>query len=270
MLRRACDAWRRWRDDRICRRQAIPDALWQLTLARYPFLRWRSADDLTRLRRLTTLFLARKEFSGAQGFVVTDEIAVAVSAQAVLPVLNLGLGLYDGFVGIVMHGDAVVAQREVVDDNGVVHEFEEELAGEAMQGGPVMLSWHDVDAAGTSDPWGYNVTVHEFVHLIDMVDGIADGVPALRNRQAREVWLSVMQPAYTDFCRQVDADQPVSVDPYAAESIDEFFAVTSEAFFVDPDGLHQAMPQVYRLLTRYFGQDPRSGRSDASLVPMSG
>ena len=99
---------------------------------------------------------------------------------------------------------------------------------------------------------------------------IADGVPALRDRRAREAWLSVMEPAYTDFCGQVDADRPVSIDPYAAESIDEFFAVTSEAFFVDPDGLHQAMPQVYRLLTSYFGQDPRSARFDASLTPMSG
>lgn len=268
MFRRACGAWRRWRDDRICRRQAIPEALWQLTLARYPFLTWRTIDDLERLRRLTTLFLARKEFSGAQGFVVTDEIAVAVSAQAVLPVLNLGLGLYDGFVGIVIHGDAVVAQREVVDDDGVVHQFEEELAGEAMHGGPIMLSWHDVDAAGTSDLWGYNVTVHEFAHVIDMVDGLADGVPALGDRRAREAWLLVMEAAYADFCLQVDADRPVSIDPYAAESIDEFFAVASEVFFVDPDALHEAMPPVYRLLADYYGQDPRAAQLTENTASM--
>jgi Mlc titration factor MtfA (ptsG expression regulator) len=262
-----CDAWRRWRDDRVCRSHAIPDDLWNLTLARYPFLVWRSAEDQARLRRLTALFLARKEFSGAQGFVVTDEIAVAVSAQAVLPVLNLGLGLYDGFIGIVMHSDAVVAQREVIDEDGVVHRFEEELVGEAMHGGPVMLSWLDVDAAGNSDPWGYNVTIHEFAHVIDMVDGAADGVPALRDREARVAWLSVMERAYADFCQQVDDDQPVSIDPYAVEAIDEFFAVTSETFFVDPDGLHQTMPQVYRLLADYFGQDPRAAIPDRELAP---
>ncbi|MDO9315288.1 MAG: zinc-dependent peptidase [Burkholderiaceae bacterium] len=266
MLRWACGTWRRWRDDRICRRYAIPDTLWQLTLARFPFLTWRTSEDQSRLRRLTTLFLARKEFSGAQGFVVTDEIAVAVSAQAVLPVLNLGLGLYDGFVGIVMHSDAVVAQREVIDEDGIVHQFEEELSGEAMHGGPVMLSWHDVDAAGVSDSWGYNVAIHEFAHVIDMVDGAADGVPALRDREARAAWLSVMEPAYADFCVQVDSDQSVPIDPYAAESIDEFFAVTSESFFVDPGGLHQAMPQVYRLLAGYFGQDPLAAPPGRNLA----
>ncbi len=256
MLRQARSAWRRWRDDRTCSRHAIPDSLWRLTLARYPFLTWRSADDLHRLRRLCTLFLARKEFSGAHGFAVTDEMAVAVGAQAVLPILNLGLHFYGGFIGIVVHGDAVVAQREVIDDDGVVHRFEEELVGEAMQGGPVMLSWHDVDAAGAADEWGYNVTIHEFVHLIDMVDGSADGVPPLRDRAARDDWLAVMAPAYADFCARVDAEQATAIDPYAAESIDEFFAVSSEAFFVDPAGLHRAMPQVYGLLADYFGQDP--------------
>ena len=270
MLGQACSAWRRWRDDRICRRHAIPDALWELTLARYPFLTWRSTDEQLLLRRLATLFLARKEFSGAQGFVVTDEIAVAVAAQAVLPVLKLGLGLYDGFVGIVMHDDAVVARREVVDDDGVVHHFEEELSGEAMHGGPVMLSWTDVAAASLSDPWGYNVTIHEFAHVIDMADGMADGVPALRDSRSRQAWLSVMEPAYADFCQRVDADQPVAIDPYAAESIDEFFAVASETFFVDPDTLHQAMPRVYDLLADYFGQSPRNDLQARARTPASG
>ena len=41
----------------------------------------------------------------------------------------------------------VVAHREVMDDAGVVHQYEEVLAGEAMPDGPVMLSWHDVQQA---------------------------------------------------------------------------------------------------------------------------
>jgi Mlc titration factor MtfA (ptsG expression regulator) len=85
VLARVQAAWRRWREDRACRRHAIPDALWQLTLVRYPFLSWRPAEQLIRLRRLATLFLTQKEFSGAHGLVVTDEMAVAVAAQAGRP-----------------------------------------------------------------------------------------------------------------------------------------------------------------------------------------
>ena len=73
-------------------------------------------------------------------------MAVTIAAQACLPVLHFGPGdqplrWYDDFVGIVVHPDEVLARREVVDDDGVVHEYEEPLAGEAMPEGPVMLSW---------------------------------------------------------------------------------------------------------------------------------
>ena len=263
MLARAQAAWQRWREDRVCRQHAIPDALWQLTLARNPFLGWRSAEQLIRLRRLATLFLARKEFSGAHGLVVTDEMAVAVAAQAVLPILNLddGLKLYEGFIGIVMHSDAVVAPREVMDDDGVVHEYDEELAGEAMQNGPVMLSWRDVKAAAEAashTDWAYNVTIHEFAHVIDMVNGGADGVPPLRDRAARRRWIGVMETAYADFCAQVDAQRQTLVDPYAADSIEEFFAVAVETFYVQPLELQRAAPSVYQLFADYFREDPAS------------
>ncbi|MFX8164686.1 zinc-dependent peptidase, partial [Acinetobacter baumannii] len=83
----------------------------------------RSAADLADLRRLCSLFLATKEFHGADGFEVTDEVAVAVAAQACLPVLRLGLSWYDGFVGIVMHAGEVVARRRFEDEHGIVHEY---------------------------------------------------------------------------------------------------------------------------------------------------
>ena len=139
LLERAWSARRRWLDARTLRRRPIPDELWRLTLERHPFLAWRSVPDLVRLRELATLFLARKEFFGADGLLVTDEMAVAIAAQAALPVLRLGLGLYDGFVGIVVHRDQVLARREETDDDGIVHQFDEELSGEAMQGGPVAM-----------------------------------------------------------------------------------------------------------------------------------
>ena len=97
--------WRRRREARVLLQRAIPDSLWLHTLQRYPFLHQRDEADRAELRRLATLFLADKEFSGAGGLVVTDEMAVAVAAQACLPILRLGLASYDSFVGIVMNMD---------------------------------------------------------------------------------------------------------------------------------------------------------------------
>ena len=87
---------KRWRDSRTLARRAIPDPLWRLTLARFTFLSWRNEADVAQLRDMATLFLADKEFTGAQGLRVDDEMAVAIAAQACLPVLKLGLAWYDG------------------------------------------------------------------------------------------------------------------------------------------------------------------------------
>jgi Mlc titration factor MtfA (ptsG expression regulator) len=248
--------WRRRREARTLSHRAIPDELWLLTLSRFPFLASRSADDLQRLRELSTLFLADKEFAGMQGLEVDNGMAVAIAAQACLPILRLGMSQYDGFKGIVVHPDLVVARREVMDEDGVVHHYDEELSGEAMEGGPVMLSWRDVADAGDSAAWGYNVVVHEFAHVLDMRDGAPDGVPLLPDRAARERWLSVLEPQWQDFCHCVDAGEDTLIDPYGAESIDEFFAVASEVFFVDAAAMRAEHSALYDLLAGYYRQDP--------------
>ena len=193
MITRLWSALQRRREARTLARRAIPEPCGRLTLARFPFLARRSASDVPRLRDMATLFLARKEFGGPSDTPVSDEMAVAVAAQACLPVLELGLAWYDAFVGIVIHPDAVQVRREVMDDAGIVHEYDETLSGEAMEGGPMMLSWRDVAESGESAEWGYNVVIHEFAHVIDMRDGVADGIPPLSSRVAREHWAEMLQ-----------------------------------------------------------------------------
>jgi MtfA peptidase len=249
--------WRRRRVSRALRERAIPDPLWDELLARYEFIAGRSAADLQQLRRLSSLFLDRKEFHAAGGLVLDDGMALAVAAQACLPVLHLGLEAYEGFVGIVLHPDEVVAPRSVTDEHGIVHEYEEPLAGEAMEGGPLMLSWRDVAEAGLGREGAYNVVIHEFMHVLDMADGREpDGAPPLPDAAARRHWLQVMEAGHDRLCRAVDAGRATVLDPYGCEGVDEFFPVASEAFFVDPHGLRDEAPALYALLAGYFRQDP--------------
>jgi Mlc titration factor MtfA (ptsG expression regulator) len=245
----------------------IPDAAWQATLARYPFLAERPAADAERLRHLAAEFLRDKEFHGAHGFVITDEVALAVAAQAVLPVLYLkgGLNWYDDFVGIVIHPSEVVARRKTTDETGVVHEYDEVVAGEAMDRGPVMLSWQDVLASSITREEGYNVVIHEFAHKIDMRAGEADGCPPLppgfrgtpSARDARHAWLAVLKPAFEAFrektivAERFGGEEPW-LDPYGAESISEFFAVACEAYFVNRDQFRSEFAGLASLFDEFF------------------
>jgi MtfA peptidase len=215
------------------------------------------------IRRLTSLFLDRKEFHAAGGLQLTDAMAVAIAAQAVLPVLRLGLDRYNGFLGLVVHPDQVVARREIEDHDGVVHLYDEPLSGEAMHGGPIMLSWRDVrgvrhqaDSAGTSAGAAYNVVIHEFAHVLDMEDGLADGVPLLPTDLPRAEWQRAMSVAYNRFTERLEAGETTIIDPYGAESTEEFFAVASEAFFISPDALAAESPELYACFVRFYKQNP--------------
>ena len=235
----------------------IPDSLWQSVLARYPFLSHRAPAELERVRALAADFLAHKEFTGANGFVITDEVALSIAAQAVLPVLHLGLAWYGDFVGIVVHPDEVVAKRTAMDEAGVVHHWEEVIAGEAMDRGPVMLSWRDVASAAQGAHENYNVVIHEFVHKIDMRDGAADGCPPLRSAAARKAWLEVMQREYAAFREKAIVAERFGgdetwLDPYGATSIDEFFAVAAEGYFVAPQRFREEHAALAQLFDGFF------------------
>lgn len=250
-------AWLRWRESRALARRAIPDALWRRTLKRFKFLP-AQGPDAEELRRLCSLFLDCKEFTGAQGLIVRDDMAVAIAAQACLPILHLGLSVYDGFVGIVVHASSVRARREAIDENGIVHTYDEVLSGEAVEGGPVTLSWRDVRGASHTAEDGYNVVIHEFAHVLDMGNGRLDAMPALPAAIDKALWAQTWSQAHATFNLQVDQGQPTLLDPYGAESMEEFFAVAVEAFFVAPTSLHRTDPALYDLMRQYFSQDPLS------------
>lgn len=230
----------------------IPDALWARTVAGLPFLAALAVDERRRLKTLAERFLADKEFSAAGGLMLSDEICVAIAAQGCLPVLNLGLAAYAGWVGIVVYPDEFVVPRRIQDDDGVVHEYDDVLSGEAWAGGPLLVSWRDVQQAGD----GYNVVIHEFAHKLDMLNGEADGIPALHSDLTVDAWERAFFPAYEDFCRRVDGGEETAIDPYAAEAPEEFFAVLSECFFETPALVAGDYPALYALLRRYYRQDP--------------
>ncbi len=257
-LQRWQQRWRGRREQAALERRAIPDDLWKRTLVRYPFLRRRDPADAAELRRLTSLFLDRKEFSTVGGLRLQDAIAVAIAAQAVLPVLRLGLAPYDGFVGIVVTPDEVPVQREITDEAGVVHEIDEPLHGESVPGGPVMLSWRHVRGLGVAagDGTAYNVVIHEFAHVLDMGNGALDGMPALPPDIEASQWRRTMTAEYEAFCLRVDAAEPTVIDPYGAEAPEEFFGVACEAFFVEPEKTKGEHPALYEMFARYFRQDP--------------
>jgi Mlc titration factor MtfA (ptsG expression regulator) len=235
-----------WRRKRVLAKHRVEDALWHEATAGLSFI-----PKSEKLRQLVLLFLAEKEFAGAQGMEVTDTMRVSIAAQACLPILELGLDWYAGFTGIVVYPGDFRVRRAETDEHGVVHEWDDDLAGEAMPGGPVVLSWD----ATANDPQ-INVVIHEFAHKLDMLNGAADGLPPLHPGMERGAWSAAFEEAYQGFCDALERGKDTWLDPYAAEHPSEFFAVISEAFFKHPAETRRRYPDVYEQLKLFYRQDP--------------
>jgi len=246
----------RKRRRRVIEKTPLSDRHWREACDALPFLDGLLPAELARLRELVVLFLDAKEMAGAGGLALTDEIRLSIALQACLPILNLGIEYYDGWVGIIVYPGEFVAPRELHDEDGVVHEYDEAITGEAWSQGPVILSWEDAAQSAERSDEGYNVVIHEFAHKLDMLNGEPDGMPPLHADMDRNAWHDALAAAYRDFCRRADSGEDTTIDPYAAEAPGEFFAVMSEAFFEIPDVVLAEYPELYAQLRQFYRQDP--------------
>lgn len=247
---------RKWKRKRLLTAAAIPESQWRDALESLPFLAIYNDAELSRLRERVVLFLSDKSIVAAAGFEVTPMMRVVIALQACALTLNLDPGYYHGWESVIVYPDEFVTTLEYEDDAGVVHRRKEPMAGEALPGGPVVLSWPDVEADWTSA--GMNLVIHEFAHKLDMRSGEANGCPPLPAEMPPRSWQKTMGSAYDHFRARVGAGEETAIDPYAAESPAEFFAVLSEVFFVDPTLLQQEYAKVYELFSWFYRQDPAS------------
>lgn len=243
---------RAWRRNRVLRRVRLPAGLWRAVVARHPVFGGLPPEALERLRQLAILFRHEKQFSAAGGATLDEDLCLAIAAQACLPILELGLDWYRGWVSVIVYPAEFVPRHEYVDEAGVVHATRRPLSGESWPRGPVILSAADAEASGG----GFNVVIHELAHKLDMLNGAVDGFPPLHRGMSAGVWSTVFSEAYRDFGARVRAGFSGAIDPYAAESPGEFFAVLSEVFFEIPWELKGYYPAVYDQLAAFYRQDP--------------
>lgn len=231
---------------------AIPESTWLAARARVPWLPALDRAREARLRTLAARLLHEKTISPVGGLVLDDVQRCTLAALCCLPLLEFGAEGLRGWSQLIVYPDAFRVNRSHVDAAGVLHEWEDELIGEAWEQGPVILSWADVSADCEDPHAGFCVAAHEIAHKLDALDGVLDGTPPLP-REWQKRWARDFQAAYDALAEQVDAGAETAIDGYAAEAPEEFFAVVTEYHFSNPDALRAAMPAVAEHLRRLYG-----------------
>ena len=245
-----------WWQGRIVRRSTITEQQWQQAFARLPLLGQLNDEEKNKLIRLSILFLNYKSLEGARGLKLSLEMKLIIALQACLPILNLGIDWYRGWVSVIIYPAQFVPERNFMDEYGVEHRTRSVLSGESWHRGPVVLSWEDTEHSGVID--GSNLVIHEFAHKLDVLNGRTNGFPPLHRGMDVTRWVAALSDAYNDFQNRLDTWNDVPIDSYAASSPAEFFAVFSEVFFERPDILNYFYPKVYEQFKQFYRQNPLS------------
>ena len=203
------------------------------------------------MENLTRLFLDRIRFEGAGGMAIDDEVRVVIAYQACLLVLQLGIEWYRDVTSVIVYPSTVVKNDARGIGDGIIDDHATALSGEARLHGPMIIVWDTAARQARHPEPGRNVVFHEFAHKIDMYDGVADGMPALRTRSRQLEWKELMDQTL-ELLRSRDVPP---LDPYGATNLAELFAVATEAFFESSLHLRGALPALYGMLSRFYGQD---------------
>ncbi len=231
------------------------DAILRANVAHYPRL---STAEQAKFRDAARVLVAEKGWEPARGFHVTEEMKLTIAAQAGL--MLVGQAEHDYFArvpSVVVHPGEF--RRPDPEDDTVEDEVTDEIVdGLANYRGSVVVGWEQVKAEARDPDAGYSVVIHEFAHQLDFLDEYSDGTPPLPTKADSERWAAVMSAALARHRKELERGRETFFSEQAGDSESEFFADASEAFFCRPGDLVEEERDVYAILSKFFGVDPKS------------
>ena len=237
------------------------EAFVRANLAHYRVL---GEAERSELKAMIQVFLEEKQWEGCGGLQLTDEIRVTIAAQACLLQLGPPHDYYHNVDSILVYPSTVVVPER---SPGVFERVDAPVGapvpilGQAFARGPVILVWDAVLHGARHPEQGHNVVYHEFAHQLDMLDGAADGTPPLAGPDQLSQWVAVCTREFQRLRGLAEQGQRTFLDAYGAQNEAEFFAVATEEFFDRPLALQQHAPDLYRVLSDYYRQDPAARES---------
>lgn len=237
--------WERW----------LGENVWQFSLL--------DTKGQQRVRDFTRIFFHEKYWEGGSGHEVTDEMKVTIAGQAALLTLGFDEPYYfDRLKSIIVYS-GTYQQRPKSHDDLIMGRLQDPLfpkgtvLGESLQGGPIVLAWNVVERDGRNARRRRSVVLHEFAHHLDSLNGSTNGSPPMNSYQFEKRWYAVTNREYSRLLNLIRSNESTVIDSYGATNKEEFFAVSTECFFTNPHELAREHPELYEVLVKFYGQDPR-------------
>ncbi|MEM8525566.1 MAG: zinc-dependent peptidase [Bacteroidota bacterium] len=172
---------------------------------------------------------------------------MASSCSAVIPIFQFPKWRYTNLYEVLLYADTFNLDFETEGRGRNILG----MVGTGYMNNKMILSQKALRHGFENDSDKKNTAIHEFVHLIDKMDGTIDGIPQLLLERPYVLpWLELMKEKIDEIqARKSD------INPYGSTNHAEFFAVASEYFFERPQLLAQRHPELYAILEEIFDQD---------------
>jgi hypothetical protein len=200
-------------------------------------------DFETRLQK----FLMAVKITGANA-VVEDLDRVLIGAAAIIPVFFIPDWEYINLREVLLYPGNFNTDFDQRGDQRTISGM---VGTGPLQNVMILTKW-ELRQGFVDGRTNRNTAIHEFVHLIDKMDGMLDGIPEiLLERKYVPRWQQLMETTM-DSIRRGQSD----IDHYGATSPVECFAVVSEYFFKQGETFREQHPELHEMLKRiYFRKD---------------
>jgi Mlc titration factor MtfA (ptsG expression regulator) len=172
---------------------------------------------------------------------------VLIAASAVIPIFNFPNWHYPNLSEIILYPNSFNHDFETTGPDRMILG----MVGNGYLEGKMILSRHALRLGFQNESDKKNTAIHEFVHLIDKLDGNIDGIPeVLLEKQYTIPWIDLMNKKMDEIYEETS-----DINPYGGTNRAEFFSVVSEYFFERPKLLAKKHPKLYDLLEQMFQRD---------------
>lgn len=205
-----------------------------------------SNDEKTLFEYKVQEFLLNCRITGIKVNVdLTDKLLV--SASAIIPIFKFPEWRYTNLFEVLLYPSRFNKEFETEGpDRSILG-----MVGTGYMEGVMILSKKALHLGFENESDKKNTAIHEFVHLIDKMDGATDGIPdELLGKQYVIPWLELITKEMDNI-----SSKQSDINPYGATNKTEFFAVASEYFFEKPKLLERKHPELYAMLERIFNND---------------
>jgi len=221
----------------------LPDNFRELLTDYVKFYRLLDEERKKKFEKRIEQFLSAVKITGVNA-VVEDLDLLLIASGAIIPVFEISDWQYINLHEVLLYPGAF---NEDFDQGGSDRPIAGMVGSGAMQHVMIITKWQ-LRQGFINGNSVHNTAIHEFVHLIDKMDGTLDGIPEIiLERKYTERWKNLMDTTISQM-KTYGSD----IDPYGSVSPVEFYAVISEYYFEQPDLLKANHPDLYEMLVKIY------------------